>query len=428
MRGRFLIGVALIAGLAVAGTKGYLWYKVKSAADDLIQAAAPFAEISYDGIHTTFSGEVGVKHLLIKPRGIPDEIRAEALIVQAPNLLFLFTAAGSFEQGRLPEKFGVVLQGLELKMDCPIAGFFAAAERQPQGLALPLETCGSTRIGPRQLIRMGYTRTVSDIEFGYVTLSPSSFAINMGFATRGMGELYLDGRLNGVADNLSQMGAARPTISRLRVHYGDRGYNSRLAEYCTASLQISKEAYLARQQAAIEELLKEIGVMPEQPLEPAVAELFGDGGKLEIVLSPTQPLSPGELQFYRPHQRGQILQPELNINGKPVALIGYSGTRSQTPAAVAQAEPAKPANTGTPAAPAVKGPAMQEARFRRVETAELGRHLGWPARFTLTSGRRIEGVLEEARENSVVITRRFSNGTMSHGVNFDEVEQVEVLR
>lgn len=415
-----LVLLVLLAGLAVGGVKGYLWYQVKSSADDFASAVAPFAEFSYEGIHTALTGAAGIDRLVIQPLGIDDAIRIQSVTLEAPDLRVLLTAGRSLKAGEMPRELAVSVRGLQIGTIGAIAELAtAAAAQQVQASVKPLEGCGDRRIGLGELAQMGYAILRSDSRISYQRLNDRQLRVRIDWDAHDMaaGEVEFSLVAAGLGGKLKDLAGVQPRLEALRIRYTDQGYNQRLGEFCAERLKISPKAFAERQSAAARARLRDLGVAAlDDDSAAALRQLFDPGSEAELVLAPPQPLDPAELRFYRPAQLIGLLQPRLTINGAPLAL------RSD------------PAAVGAPVAPAATQAAKTEASpaapsdYRPVAVDELAGHVGWPVRMTLVSGRRLEGTLEAAGDGSVTLRRRFSGGSMSQPVRYVEIAEAAVRR
>ena len=425
---RKLLLLAILVGLAAfGGVHGYLWYKVKSSADDFVRSAGAFAEVSYGGIHTSLGGEVGLKKLLIRPHGLDDEVRIEAITLQAADLRALLGAGRELEAGKLPERMSLSLQGLQISMTGAIAELLdSAASDQPRSAFTALEGCGDRSIGPNELVQMGYTRLVSDSRLSYRKLSDRRLVLNLIGDTRELATVELelaievDGGLDG---DVRRLLGGEPKLNRLQARYSDHGYNRALGAFCAERLKITPEQFVERQTEAVHGVLAVFGLSADEALTAALPQLFSADSEARLVLAPNQPLAVAELQFYQPAQIVRLLQPELTINRTPVELasLAVSSPQQRQPAAASKAAAATVATAPAAATAQPRG-------YRAVEVTELADHVGWPVRMKLRSGRELEGTLESTAKQAAVIRRRFASGSMSQPVAFADILEAAVLR
>jgi len=121
------IGVVLVVVAVYGGLKGYLYYKYKTAMDQLVAQAALFADVKYDGIGSSLTGSIMVHDVEIMPHSVYDSIRIKTVRVDTPSLLYLMGVEDALSRGELPEFFTVSLSGLRFETTGAILRWFSNA-------------------------------------------------------------------------------------------------------------------------------------------------------------------------------------------------------------------------------------------------------------------------------------------------------------
>ena len=120
--------------LLYGAAKGYLWYEVKSNADEMVEAASPFAQISYDSVYTSLLGdEVGLDNITIKPVMTQDEFRIEQVRLSAPHIGYFIGAGDNVKNGEFPENLGMQIHRMQIDIDSEL---FTMLEQMQQQAAM----------------------------------------------------------------------------------------------------------------------------------------------------------------------------------------------------------------------------------------------------------------------------------------------------
>jgi len=164
--------------------------------EKVITMLYPYAVIKYDGIYSSFlDSSIGLEKVSISPRMFRDEIQLERIIFHAPSLGFLKDAQEELEDGNIPERMGITLDGLTLDM----TGQFAKRmnkDRTPPALGSRSNAygCHKTRkFKPEQLADMGYDVFSSDLKMNYQFYPhKDEFYVSAQFRNRQMFEVDLE--------------------------------------------------------------------------------------------------------------------------------------------------------------------------------------------------------------------------------------------
>ena len=89
-----LLLIALIPVALYGAAKGLMYYKAKSAMDDIVVAASNVANIRYDGIATeVLGGAVTVEGITVEPRGYTQGVQVDAVRLASDDPLVFTSAA-----------------------------------------------------------------------------------------------------------------------------------------------------------------------------------------------------------------------------------------------------------------------------------------------------------------------------------------------
>jgi hypothetical protein len=419
---RLLVALVLAPALAFGASQAYLWYKVKNAADDIAAAVAPVLELKYTGIHASLRGEVGLKGLTLRPRGIGDEIRVQAVLFRAEDLTSLLAIDEQLRAGQLPRTAALSIVGLEVDTDGALADmlstFANASANQP---LMPLEGCGGQPVGLRELGLMGYDEVSTDIRMSYEMLSANRLTMNFSADTRQMARIDVDLSMSGdgLDRGIRELATAHPRLERVALRYVDEGYNQRMMGLCRSRSGLSEQAAIDQQLELVRFLLVELGVDPSEPIMQALGRFFQSSGSIRLVMNPADPLTPDGLQHYTPDQVIRMLQPELTINGQSLTISPLD--EQQRLAALGARERSHPPT-------ASRDSADERPRYRVVALSALPGQVGWPVRLKLRSGNVVDGHLEAIEGSNLVLERRIARGSYSYPIPLADIAGAEVYR
>src|SRR5690606_37794519 len=103
-----LILACILAVVGYFGSKFYLHDKVTRNLDKFIAAAQPMADISYEGVSSTFSGQLGIDGVTVRVPAFADPVHIDSVRVITPGYFQLLgltkLGSGDFE---LPKRFAL---------------------------------------------------------------------------------------------------------------------------------------------------------------------------------------------------------------------------------------------------------------------------------------------------------------------------------
>ena len=114
-----IIFVILVAAAAYGGTKWHMHNKVGNSVDIAILMMSPFAEVTYEGVSSTLSGELTVDGVRVRLDGFNDELLIDRIGIDTPSFLSLLKLTDITENplaavGDMPRYFGFIAEGIHL--------------------------------------------------------------------------------------------------------------------------------------------------------------------------------------------------------------------------------------------------------------------------------------------------------------------------
>lgn len=477
-----VIALVLLLGLGYLGLKGYIHYQVKASLDQAITAAAPMAEIRYDGISSSLRGSVTIQGLTVHTFG--DDVRLGELRFGTPNVLVLLSTLSELQRGEAPEFLELELIDLELDLSGPLMNFVqAAVQRQAPRLPTTYPCAGQVVFGPADWRAMGYQRLSSDLRLRLdIDKAAHTVRVQSRWDTQDMGALRVAFEVAGVSASVAQLKESRQAILRwLELDYKDRSYYKRWVKYCAKRDKVDPRSFVAKLVSAdATYYMYSWGVVPGDDLRRAYREFLRAPQSVSAVARPSTPLELALVEHYTPDDLVALLDLRVVVNGhgvpssqvsyRPELLGKYAAApapalqwppvaapqaaapaRSQPPVKAATSkraaapeaadrkartqpvrpQPAAPrtaetlARTPPPAAKTAE-PQRREFGYRRVAREGLDRYVGRYVRVLTGDGTEREGVLSEVRGTEVVVERRMYGGSLAVPVSVSEIDRIEV--
>ena len=107
----------VLAAVGYGGTKAYIYFSVKSELDNLVEKAAPFAEISYGGISSDLRGKLVVTDFSVISHAGGERMQIETIELAGPGPGFLFDLSGGFKTGDPPRNLSLGINRLSVPAD-----------------------------------------------------------------------------------------------------------------------------------------------------------------------------------------------------------------------------------------------------------------------------------------------------------------------
>lgn len=451
--------------LLVAGTYGFYWYKVKSGMDELVEKAAPFADIRYQSIYAHPDGTIGVDQLEVLPSGEYEPFTATSVRVRPDNPLYWITGGDA-----PPTSVNIQVRQLEQGMDTGLMKsiqeqFDLQREADPLLVSPAALGCGDVhQLDINAMKSMGYRSLVADVDMQY---SGDQQARKLIFSiladVEGLAELQFEMRMSADPDQLRNPMQATGTarLEKFELNYTDKGYNKRLAAYCARQADSKPGEYRSEHQRLYSAWLDANGIDIPESWRQAYADLQQEGARFTLALNPIGGFGAGEMMMVQdPVYLIEKANPNVRVNGKPVPLdnvdwmaLFTSVAQAGSGTAVARSDehdtaeadvsadmasqeespeesmetiapasdPVVASQAAAPEAPAPKG-------YKQTGKAQLGNYLGARVRIFTYFGRDVSGTLVAVDDKGVRVSQRLAQGVAEYPLEYERIQQVEVYR
>ena len=411
-----LLAVALLIKLS-------LWLSVRAVMDDAIEQMAPYMDIKYSGITSSFDGRVGLEKVEIRVPALNDELRVAHAELRFHGLGEMLRFKERLAEGKFPEQMAIKLQGLALDVHGP---FMAQLYNQPAErsvfTAMSEVACGKVRnIGTGELLDMGYRTFETDAEFSYQFQSGAQkLSFNLRSDTRDMVAMQMSMTLANMSEKPADLRSNPPRVSLVTVELSDNHYQRKVQEYCAGKLGQDSKLYVQTAVDQFDRVLRSQRIA----LDPLVLAAYGrylqDPQSLRLEFNPTEGMVWDGLQFFDAKDVLAMLRPVVLINQQVVEPLGFTWVDPNLSLAVKKTqEPAvedKPA-TGT----------QEEQRPQFVAVEQLPSYAGKRLQFITFEGAYYQGVLHKVENGKVYLSVQFQSGTAEMSLRLDKIDQVRVL-
>ncbi len=430
--------------LLYGAAKGYLWYEVKSNADELVQAASPFAKISYDSVHTSLLGdEIGLDNISIKPVMTQDEFRIEQIRISAPHIGYFIGAGDNVKKGQPFENIGIQINRLHIDMDSELFTMLEQMQQQA-ALAQTNETdmwltsldalgCGDISSFSRSdYLNMGFANIDTDasINMAYDEQSKRTL-IKVDTHTDNLYDIGMDLDFNVMPQAMGSAMLAN-SIPKMTIRYRDTGYYQLRNNYCAKQNESSVEEYVDHHLNLFSRKLE--ATLPEQTVN-AYKQFMHKGGTFNIGLNPSNEQSLEGLKYYATADIIDMLGLSLTINNtkldtdlikwgsKPTKVSVKPDTLEAKPQVVRE-DSLRPMITST------QGKEQQQRiapAFKKINVADAGKYIGKTVEVTTTEGKVRSGVLESVTDERINIELKFRTGSLSIPIEIKQIDEIRVL-
>lgn len=426
-----LVTILIVLALMAGGVWGYLWYSTQQQVEQLVLAAKPVAEISYDGIEISPSGSAGVKKIKIIPHFVNDVISIGAIRLNAPNILALLNLRRQLSQGQLPEALSLSIRQFELPLHGGIIGAKPPSPRERR----PFDDLNALGCGPvihfsgDEWQEMGYERFISNMEIGY-RLNANRLNLRVNSNTRDWAMVSLDmgfALSTPIASMMELMKSLPPNLASLNAVLQDDGYNVRRNNYCAAKAGKSVNEYIADHVRLVVERLRANGINLGPGLVAAYQRYLSEGEQIAITANPPAPIDPTELQFYKAEDVVKLTGLTVKLNDQPISDLRLDWNAAQVARALDAQSALEEAATQETVAPALPKPTVIQRSFHPTAVSDLGQHVGKIAKLQTRTGANYRGMLETVAEGVVRITIRKAGGAATLSLRSEEITEAQVL-
>lgn len=311
----FLIWIVIVATGAFFGSKWYLHNEVSQGMDTAVQMMSPYANVEYEGVASTLTGELTIEGVRIRIDGFNDDLYIDRMGIDTPSFLSLLELGdvARMRSDGLPEYFGFMIEGLRVPAGADYYRKLYAFALEARGVTdadeAAAECTGKYGFSPTALAGLGYTEQVisSSITFNN---QRGKYSVDLTMTMEDMWDM--DASLKLAGDMLSEVSkgrAYRPRLSSLKVEITDRSLNERVNEYCSRR-GLSEKEILQAQLDSFKFVGEENGIEFDEYLLEPYMEYIGGKSTLVVTARPNKPIAISQIDLYKPSDVPALLNLE----------------------------------------------------------------------------------------------------------------------
>ena len=301
----FLVWAVIMGVVGYGGAKWYLHSEVSDAMDMAVLMMSPYAEVEYDGVGSTLTGELTVDGVRVRVDGFTDDLYIERVGIDTPSFLSLLELSdmSKMRSNGMPEYMGFLIEGLRIPANADYYQTLYDFSLQARGITdasgPAVECAGKYGFSPATLTALGYEKQVMDMRMT-VRDEETRFSFNMIVSMEQMWDMNVDISLAGnIMSGMMQGAGYRPKLRDMRVEYTDRSLNQRVSRYCE-ELGLSAADTLRAQIDSFKFVGESNGIeFDEYMLDPYKEFLLGKS-TLVVTAKPNEPIAFSQIGLYKP--------------------------------------------------------------------------------------------------------------------------------
>ena len=447
----------LIPLIVFAAVKGYFWYQVKRFVDQAIVQAAPFVDVDYDSIETSFAGHAGIKNIRIYPLGSNDFVKISSIRVLSDDWLYFIKVGTPFDEGDLPNKLGFEINGVVLNLGAEIAEQLV---QQSAEVDDSFPGCEKSELqGVELLQKLGYTSLTSDIKMSYL-FSPESeyLTVRTEVVTQDSASMEMSSDIDLGISSLEreQLTRLSPKLGGVDITYKDDSFVRRKIAYCAEINGESVQDFTNRHVELTAEQYRQMGFVFSNSLIEGYRQFLTGDGEARLMISADEAIGMQEVMMRSPDEHLKSLNLHLEVDGKvinPVELsweppaLSFQESLSKQDGVEAVADDANvEMNSSDNALSGTSGlgdntasaeqnnsnqaekPQKPKMAYKVTSLNDLNNYLGFKVQIDTHNGHKIEGEIIQVLADRMELRRKVGAGVIEMPVVFDHVLRIKVLR
>ena len=301
----FLVWAILMGALGYAGAKLYLHNEVGEAMDMAVLMMSPYADVEYDGVGSTLSGELTVDGVRVRIDGYRDDIYIDRIGIDTPSFFTLLELSdlARMQSENMPEYFGFLIEGLRIPANADYYGELYEFALEARGIAdatsPAVECTGKYGFSPKALNALGYQDQVLSMSM-IVRDDETRYSFDMKVNMDDMWEMDASVSLAGnMMTEMSKGVMYRPKLGDMRVEFTDRSLNQRVTKYC-GQRGLSAADTLRAQIDSFKYVGETNGIEFDEYLLDPYKEFILGKSTLVVTARPSEPIAFSQIDLYKP--------------------------------------------------------------------------------------------------------------------------------
>lgn len=301
----FIIWAILLGVVGYGGAKLYMHNEVSKTMDMAVLQLSPVANVEYDGVASTLSGELSVEGVRVRVNGYSDYLTFDRIGIDTPSFFSLLslTDLGSKGPDAMPEYIGFLIEGMRIPSDADyyqdIYEFSLTAREATDPESAAAECTGKYGFSPTALSALGYQDQVMDMYMA-VRDEDTRYSIDVDITMADMWDLDASVDLEGnMIAEMAKGIAYQPRLRSMHIEFTDRSLNGRVAKYCEQR-GLSPADSMRAQIDSLKLFGESTGIEFDQYIIDPYREFLMGKSTLVITAQPTNPIAFSQIDLYSP--------------------------------------------------------------------------------------------------------------------------------
>lgn len=431
---RIIVAIAVLAVVIFSG-KYYYGRQVEKNLDKVaIIVSGMGGNLDYAGVNITLGGEVHIEDVRLSAPGLDYDLRMERVALRTGSMFGVHTLATEVRKGRIPEQLGLSIEGLQMPVDGGGYGEWFEAGAEGSG-GFSVAGCGD-RIGfsDKDYTEMGYGGFVlMDTHLDYHLVNEGQwFDVVIRSVAENMHDMSveMDFALNAPSRDTAAIGMAMAgaELTEVRVDYNDRGYITRVLDFCQKESGLNRSDYLALHLAAWQDAWKANGLIAGENMVAAYGQFLKQPNHFSVSAKPVGDLGLMAMQETAPELLLYQFQMAMEVNhvtaGRldltvmdPTAKKAWLAEHGLGKPSTEPKLKVAPEREQTMAASARR----RNAEERVVAVEDLRNHLNAYVVLQLTNERTVEGRMRQFDEDALQLQSYQSGGSITMPVIYSQI-------
>ncbi len=418
--------LVLAVGVTYGAAKGYLYYRVKQALDDLAYRAENLGnEFAYGAIETDLRGQVAVNDLSFTTNGLTQPLTVEQIRISGPDALYFLDPRNSWSTpttgGKPPPRLRVSMVGMQTPPLHELPGQTIATDPM-----IPLDGCGAGAADQAAMLAaLGIDRMVLDGEFGWdFDDVDDRLKVELRADYPEIQSIAMRIDLADVTPEMLQNRASMPQLARLETSIAvDPAFGNKFAMICGERLGIAPDEFKSRFVTERLQDMETTGLKLGAGLRFAMQTFVDNWGEIKLIATPSEPVGLLSMVFMPPDRLLETLNANLRVNNTDISDLSFNwsppeGGMTSFGALVGSEQPTQ------------QTPPRRRIRYENywvnVNASGLGGYLRREVRLYTADQPPREGILLAVRDGTAEVQQRIHGGKFTAYVSVDEITRAEV--
>lgn len=301
----FLIFIVILAAVGYFGSKWYMHNEVSKGMDMAILMMSPYADVEYQGVDSTLTGELTIEGLRVRVNGYSDDLFIDSIGIDTPSIFSLMELGNiaKMQSRDFPEYLGFMINGLRIPVDADyyedLYGYALQARGLNGDMSAAAECTGKYGFSPSTLSALGYSdqimsmaMTIRDEQMQYAL----DFDVSMAEMWDMNASINMDGNImNELAKGLTY----QPRLRDMHIEFTDRSLNDRVTRYCKQR-GLSDAETIRAQIDSFRYVGEENGIEFDQYMIDPYKEFLLGKSTLVVTAKPNNPIAFSQIDLYKP--------------------------------------------------------------------------------------------------------------------------------